>query len=87
MTDLTLDGTPESIALEISLIGGSRITGVISLLAAMFPSNLPKALGGTVDVREGVGHSKKFALGIWVATTLLLAATVMVGYTIFSSLS
>ena len=53
----------------------------------MFPSNLPKALGGTVDVREGVGHSKKFAIGIWMATILLLAATVMVGYTIFSSLS
>ncbi len=86
VTGVTLDGILENIALGISLIGSS-ITGVISLLAAIFVSNLPEALGGTVDMREGGGYSKKFAIGIWMATAVLLAAAVVIGYTIFSSLS
>lgn len=68
---------PENLALGVSLIGSS-LTGILSLLAAIFASNLPEALGGTVSMRNR-GRSKKFSIGVWTATGVLLAAAVVIG--------
>lgn len=77
LAGVTLDGVPENLALGVSLIGSS-LTGVLSLLAAIFASNLPEALGGTVSMRDR-GRSKKFSIGVWTATGVLLAAAVVIG--------
>ncbi len=77
LAGVTLDGVPENLALGVSLIGSS-LTGVLSLLAAIFASNLPEALGGTVSMRDR-GRSKKFSVGAWTAAGVLLAAAVVIG--------
>lgn len=72
----TLDGVPEHLALGVTLIGGGG--GYTALLAAIFFSNLPEALGGASDMLTN-GYSKKFTIGIWVLTGVVLAAAVVVG--------
>jgi ZIP family zinc transporter len=74
---VTLDGIPENMALGVSLLETSG-TGALALLFAIFFSNLPEALGGAVGMRQQ-GRSKRFAIGVWAATAVLLAAAVMIG--------
>ena len=71
---VTLDGVPENAALGVSLVEGASL----SLLVAIFFSNLPESLVGSVAMREE-GRSARFAIGIWTATAILLAAAVVVG--------
>lgn len=78
---VTLDGIPENLALGVVLIGSS-LTGILALLAAIWASNLPEALGSAENMSNK--HSKGFVLGIWVATAVLLTAAVVIGNTIFA---
>ena len=71
---VTLDGVPENLALGVSLVEEASFT----LLVAIFFSNLPESLVGAHAMREG-GQSRGFAIGVWGATALLLAAAVVVG--------
>jgi len=77
LAGVTLDGIPENMALGISLLETSS-SGALALLVAIFASNLPEALGGAVGMREQ-GRSKVFAIGVWTATAILLAAAVVIG--------
>ena len=77
LAGVTLDGIPENMALGVSLLEASG-SGAIALLAAIFASNLPEAWGGAVGMRAQ-GRSKVFAIGVWTATAILLAAAVVVG--------
>ena len=72
---VTLDGVPENLALGISL-GGE--TGSIALLLAIFASNFPESLVGAAQMRDA-GYSVRFAVGIWIAAAIVLAAAVVVG--------
>ena len=74
---VTLDGIPENMALGVSLLETSG-TGALALLFAIFASNLPEALGGAVGMRQQ-GRSRGFAIGVWSATAVVLAATVVLG--------
>jgi zinc transporter, ZIP family len=68
---VTLDGVPENMALGVSLLertGG----GTLTLLVAIFLSNLPEALGGAVGMRQQ-GRSRRFAIGVWSVTAIILA--------------
>ena len=84
LAGVTLDGVPENIALGITLLQASEGGGGggIALLFAIFASNLPEALSSTDKLTSG-GRSKRFAIGIWVATGFLLAASVVLGTTVF----
>lgn len=82
LVGVTLDGVPENLALGVGLIGGS-LSGILSLLVAIFASNLPEALGGARDMRSG-GRSKRFVIGVWAATGALLAGAVVIGNVAFS---
>lgn len=82
LAGVTLDGVPENLALGVGLIGGS-LSGILSLLVAIFASNLPEALGGARDMRSG-GRSKRFVIGVWAATGALLAGAVVIGNVAFS---
>ena len=72
-----LDGIPENLALGVSLLEASG-AGTLTLLVAIFFSNLPEALGGAVGMRQQ-GRSRRFAIGVWSATAVVLAAAVVLG--------
>ena len=71
---VTLDGVPENTALGVSLIEEASLT----LLVAIFFSNLPESLVGAIAMRDE-GRSRQFAIGIWCGAALLLAVAVVVG--------
>ena len=85
LAGVTLDGIPENLALGISLLETSS-SGALALLVAIFASNLPEALGGAVGMCEQ-GRSKVFAIGVWTATAILLAAAVVIGKGTFEGMS
>jgi zinc transporter, ZIP family len=64
-------------ALGVSLLETSG-AGALTLLVAIFFSNLPEALGGAVGMRQQ-GRSRGFAIGVWSATAVVLAAAVVLG--------
>ena len=74
LASVTLDGIPENLALGVSLTTDASIT----LLAAIFASNFPEALVGAIAMRTG-GRKRRFVIGLWSATALLLALVVVVG--------
>ena len=74
LAGVTLDGVPENLALGVSLVEGASLT----LLVAIFASNLPESLVGAVAMREE-GRSAKVVVGIWFACAVLLALGVVAG--------
>ena len=83
LAGVTLDGIPENMALGVSLL---EITGAgkLTLLVAIFLSNLPEALGGAVGMRRQ-GRTRRFAIGVWSATAVVLAVAVVLGNVAVSS--
>lgn len=71
---VVLDGVPENTALGVSLAEEESIT----LLVAIFASNLPESLVGANAMRDG-GRSARYAIGIWAGAAVVLAAAVVVG--------
>jgi zinc transporter, ZIP family len=71
---VTLDGVPENLALGVSLVEGASV----SLLVAIFASNLPEALVGAVAMRDEE-RSPRTVLGTWLACAALLAIAVVLG--------
>jgi ZIP family zinc transporter len=71
---VTLDGVPENLALGVSLVETTSLT----LLVAIFFSNLPESLVGARAMREE-GRSSRAVLGLWLTCAALLAAAVVVG--------
>lgn len=78
---VTLDGIPENTALGVVLIGHN--TNPFVLLAAIFASNFPEALSGTMDMKAQ-GWSGTFSIGIWAVAAALLTTAVVLGNTIFA---
>jgi len=77
LAGVTLDGVPENMALGVSLLETSS-AGALTLLVAIFASNLPEALGGAAGMR-GQGRTKGFTISVWSAAAILLAVAVVVG--------
>jgi ZIP family zinc transporter len=72
-----LDGIPEQMVLGIGLAGGQTVSA--GLLAAIFVSNLPEAIGGATDMRREMHSPRKVILNwIWIAA--FCAAATVVGY-------
>jgi zinc transporter, ZIP family len=68
-----LDGIPESVVLGLSLLGGAGVS--IPMLAAVFISNVPEALGASTDLSSsGIPRGKILALWGLVAAASALAA-------------
>ena len=82
LAGVTLDGVPENLALGVSLVEGASIT----LLVAIFASNLPEALVGAVAMRKE-GRSAGAVMAIWCACGVLLALGVVVGRALGGTLS
>jgi ZIP family zinc transporter len=74
LAGVTLDGVPENLALGTSLVEGASI----SLLVAIFFSNLPESLVGAAAMREA-GQSSREVVTLWVVCAIVLAAAVVLG--------
>jgi ZIP family zinc transporter len=79
---VTLDGVPENLALGVSLVEGASLT----LLVAIFFSNLPESLVGAQAMRQE-GRSAKVVLSTWLACAALLALAVILGRAVAGGLS
>jgi ZIP family zinc transporter len=77
LAGVTLDGIPENMALGVYLLETSG-AGTLTLLVAIFLSNLPEALGGAVGMRRQ-GRTRRFAIGVWSGTAVVLAVAVVLG--------
>ena len=80
---VTLDGVPENMALGVTLLETSG-GGTLTLLVAIFLSNLPESLGGAVGMRQQ-DRSRRFAIGVWSVTAIILAVAVVLGNVALSS--
>ncbi|MBJ7330258.1 MAG: hypothetical protein JHC95_10195 [Solirubrobacteraceae bacterium] len=72
-----LDGIPEQMVLGIGLAAGEGVG--MSLLVAIFVSNLPEAIGSVSSMREE-GRRTSFILGLWGVTAVVVTAATVVGY-------
>jgi ZIP family zinc transporter len=72
-----LDGIPEQMVLGIGLASGDKVS--IGLLAAIYVSNVPEAVGGATEL-EGACRSRKQVLRLWVAVSLACALATPAGY-------
>jgi zinc transporter, ZIP family len=81
LAGVTLDGVPENLALGVALLEGSALT----LLVAIFASNLPEAIVGAEKMR-GERSDREVVL-IWSGTAVLLAAAVVIGYAALEGVS
>ena len=78
---VTLDGVPENLALGTTIAAGAAS---LPLLVAIFLSNFPEALVGAHSMVED-GRSGRFAIATWLGAGLLLAAAVVLGTAVTSS--
>ncbi len=72
-----LDGIPEQAVLGIGLTAGQGVS--VALLAAIFISNLPEAIGSASDMISA-GRSGRSVLGLWAAVTAVCAASTLGGF-------
>jgi ZIP family zinc transporter len=79
---VTLDGVPENLALGVSLVEGASVT----LLVAIFASNLPESLVGAVAMSEERRPASKVML-VWILCAVLLVLAVVLGRGIAGGLS
>jgi zinc transporter, ZIP family len=74
---MVLDGIPESVAIGLTLLGGSSVSA--ALVAAVFLSNLPEAIGVAAALMAG-GRSLAHVLGRLGAVVAMGAIAGAVGY-------
>jgi ZIP family zinc transporter len=72
-----LDGIPEQLVLGINIAAGGGVG--ISLLVAIFVSNLPEALGSADDMRKQ-GKSRERILRLWILVAAICALASLAGY-------
>jgi ZIP family zinc transporter len=72
-----LDGLPEQAVLGIGLASGAGVG--VSLLVAIFVSNLPESIGSARDMHAS-GMSRKRILRLWVGVAVFCALATVIGY-------
>jgi ZIP family zinc transporter len=72
-----LDGIPEQLVLGIGIASGAGVS--VSLLVAIFVSNLPEAIGSADEMSEA-GRSRRDVLRLWVGVALCCALATVVGW-------
>jgi ZIP family zinc transporter len=72
-----LDGIPEQAVLGIGLGAGEKIS--VGLLAAIFVSNLPEAIGASSDL-EDAGTSRRHINLLWLAVAGVCTLATVAGY-------
>jgi ZIP family zinc transporter len=71
-----LDGIPESIVIGVGLVSGGGVSA--AMVAAVFLSNLPEAIGATSGLRSNWSAGRIF--GMWGAVALVAGLSSLLGY-------
>jgi ZIP family zinc transporter len=79
-----LDGIPEQLVLGIGLATGEGVS--VGLLAAIFVSNLPEAIGSSTDMRA-TGRGPGRIMLLWVAVAIVCTLASTGGYAIADTAS
>lgn len=79
-----LDGIPESIVIGLTIVNGGSVSA--AMVAAVFLSNMPEAIGATSGLASS-GWKKVRILGLWLAVALLSAFASLIGYAFFDTAS
>jgi ZIP family zinc transporter len=79
-----LDGIPEQMVLGIGIASGDGVG--IGLLAAIFISNLPEAVGSATEMRSA-GRTRGTIVRIWILVAAICTLATVVGYAIADSAS
>jgi zinc transporter, ZIP family len=79
-----LDGVPEQLVLGLGLAAGGGIS--VSLIMAIFISNLPEAIGSASKMRAH-GRSDATILRLWVVVAVVCTIATVVGYAIGDSIT
>jgi zinc transporter, ZIP family len=77
-----LDGIPESIVIGLGLLDGGKVS--LSMLVAVFISNLPEAIAGTSGMVAGAWSRKRILL-LWFIIAFVCAFASLAGYGMFSN--
>jgi zinc transporter, ZIP family len=72
-----LDGVPEQLVLGIGIAVSGEVG--IGLLAAIFVSNLPEAIGSASSMRDS-GRSPRAIMGLWLAVAAICTSATLVGF-------
>jgi ZIP family zinc transporter len=72
-----LDNIPESLVLGMGMAAGGSVN--IALAAAVFASNLPEGVAGTVNLMAA-GHSRRQIGGMWFVLVLISALAAAIGF-------
>lgn len=79
-----LDGIPESIVIGLGLIGGQGVSA--AMVAAVFLSNLPEAIGSTSGLKaSGWRATRLFTM--WAAVAVVAGLSSLLGYVAFDEAS
>jgi ZIP family zinc transporter len=79
-----LDGIPEQLVLGINIAAGGGVG--VSLLVAIFVSNLPEALGSADDMAKQ-GKPRERILRLWLLVAAICALASLVGYLLADAVS
>jgi ZIP family zinc transporter len=81
---IVLDGIPESIALGLTILDGGGVSA--AMLAAIFLSNLPEAVGATTGF-ERSGRSRRWTITLWLLIVGASGLASLAGYRLFQDAS
>jgi ZIP family zinc transporter len=81
---IILDGIPESIVIGLGIFEKGTIS--FAMLAAVFISNLPEAIAGSIGMKAAGWNRGKIAL-LWVIIALVCASSTVAGFSLFSKSS
>jgi len=79
-----LDGLPEQAAIGLSVAVGGQVG--VSLVAAVFISNIPESLGSAADMRDS-GRSAGSILGLWAGVGVITTLASIAGYAVLGDAS
>jgi ZIP family zinc transporter len=72
-----LDGVPESVVLGLGLLSGGGVS--LSVLAAVFISNVPEGLSSAAGMKAK-GRSARYVFGVWGSIAVVSALAALLGY-------
>jgi ZIP family zinc transporter len=72
-----LDGVPESVVLGLGLLSGGSVS--LSVLAAVFISNVPEGLSSAAGMKAN-GRSARYVFGVWGGIALISGLAALLGY-------
>jgi ZIP family zinc transporter len=79
-----LDGIPESVVLGLGLVSGGSVS--VSVLAAIFISNIPEGLSSAAGMKRS-GRSARYVFGVWGGIALASGLASLLGYALLGGAS